>query len=77
MLTRLYRVAVGVFTAPPEDVNTSERLQDLVAMHLDLATSWAWEQRRGVLTRLDIAVLLSADRGTGEALRIPWDRLRV
>jgi len=26
MLVRLYRVAVGVVPAPPEDVNTSERL---------------------------------------------------
>jgi len=32
MLVRLYRVVVGVLPAPPEDVNTAERLQGFLAM---------------------------------------------
>jgi len=70
---RLYRVVVGVFPAPPENVNTAERLQQFVAMRHDLANDWSREQRRGLLTRLDTAALLSADRGAGEGLaRYPW-----
>jgi len=66
MLVRLYRVVVGVVPAPPEDVNMAERLQQFMAMRPDLATCWAREQRRGFLTSLDTAALLSADHGAGE-----------
>jgi len=66
MLVRLYRVAVGAVPAPPEDVNTSERLQGFLAMRLDPELSWSREQRRGLFTRLDTTDFVSADRGTGE-----------
>jgi len=68
MLVRLYRVAVGVVRAPPEDVNTSERLQGFLAMRPDLALSWSREQRRGFLMRLDTTALVSADRGAEEVV---------
>jgi len=68
MLARLYRVVVGVVPAPPEDVNTADRLQQFMAMRPDLAASWIREQRRGVLSRLDTATLMSADRGAGEVV---------
>jgi len=68
MLVRLYRVVVGVVPAPPENVNTSERLQGFLAMRPDLALSWTREQRRGFLTRLDKTALVSADRGAGEVV---------
>jgi len=68
MLVRLYRVAMGVVPAPPEDFNTSERLQGFLAMRPDLALSWAREQRRGFLTRLDTTALVSADRGAEEVV---------
>jgi len=66
IFVRLYRVVVGIVPAPPKDVNTAERLQQFMAMCPDLATSWAREQLRGFLTRLDTAALLSEDRGAGE-----------
>jgi len=65
---RLYRLVVGVVSAPPEDVNTSERLQGFLAIRPDLALSWTREQRRGFLTRLDTTALVSADRGAGEVV---------
>jgi len=68
MLVRLYRVVVGVVPAPPEHVNTSERLQGFLAMRPDLALGWIREQRRGFLTRLDTTALVSADRGAGEVV---------
>jgi len=68
MLVRLYRVVVGVVPAPPEDVNTSKRLQGFLAMSPDLALSWTREQRRGFSTRLDTTALVSADRGAGEVV---------
>jgi len=68
MLMRLYRVVVGVVPAPPEDVNSSERLQGFLAMRPDLALSWTREQRRGFLTRLDTTALVSADPGAGEVV---------
>ena len=58
MLVRLYRVAVGVVQAPPEDVNTSERLHGILAMRPDLALRWSQEQRRGFLTRLATSALV-------------------
>jgi len=69
LLVRLYRVAVGVVPAPPEIVNTSERLQGFLAMRPDLALSWSREQRRGFLTRLESTALVSADRGAGEVVQ--------
>jgi len=69
LLLRLYRVAVGVVPAPPEDVDMSERLQGFLAMRPDLALSWSREQRRGFLTRLDTTALVSADRGAGEVVQ--------
>jgi len=66
MLVRLYWVFVGVVPAPPENVNTAERLLQFMAMRPDLATSWAREQRRGFLTCLDTAALSLADRGAGK-----------
>jgi len=68
MLVRLYRVVVGVVPAPPEDVNTAERLQGFLAMRPDLELSCTREQRRGFLTRLDTTALVSADRGAGEVV---------
>jgi len=68
MLVRLYRVVVGVMPAPPEDVNTAERLPGLLAMRPDLALSWTREQRRGFLRRLYMTALVSADRGAGEVV---------
>jgi len=68
MLVRLYRVVVGVVPAPPEDVNTSERLQGFLEMRPDLALSWTREQRRGFLTRLDTTALVSADSRAGEVV---------
>jgi len=68
MLVRLYRVVVGVVPTPPEDVNTSERLQGFLAMRPDLELSWTREQQRGFLTRLDTTALVSADRGAGEVV---------
>jgi len=68
MLVRLYRVVVGVVPAPPEDVNTAERLQGFLAMRPDLALSWTREQRRGFLTRLPTSADVSADRGAGEVV---------
>jgi len=68
MLVRLFRVFVGVVSAPPEDVNTSQRLQEFLAMRSDLALSWTREQRRGFLTRLDTTALVSADRGAAEVV---------
>jgi len=68
MLVRLYRVVLGVVTAPPEDVNTSERLQWFLATRPHLALSWTREQRRWFLTRLDTTALVSADRGAGEVV---------
>jgi len=68
MLVRLYRVVVGVVPAPPEDVNTSERLQGFLAMCPDMALSWTREQRRGFLTRLDTTALVSADYWAGEVV---------
>ena len=65
---RLYRIVAGVVPAPPQDVNTAERLQKFLAMRPDLATSWAREQRRGILTRSDTAAIFSADRWTGEVM---------
>ena len=49
MLVRLYRVFVGVVPAPPEDVNTVERLQGFLAMRPDLALSWTRGAAAGVL----------------------------
>jgi len=37
-------------------------------MRPDLAMRWPREQRRGFLTRLDTAALLSADRGAGKVI---------
>jgi len=68
MLVRLYRVVVGVVPAPPEDVNTTERFQQFLAMRPDLATSWTCEQQRGFLSRLDTTALVSADFGAGEVV---------
>jgi len=68
MLVRLYRVVVGVVPAPPEDFNTSERLQGFLAMRPDLALSCTREQRRAFLTRLDTTALVSADRGVGKVV---------
>jgi len=53
---------------PSEDVNTFEQLQQFLAMRLDLETILVLERRRGFLTRLETAALLSADRGPGKAL---------
>ena len=39
MLVRLYRVVVGVVPAPPENVNTAERLPGFLAMRPDQALS--------------------------------------
>jgi len=68
MLVRLYRVVVGVVPAPPEDVNTAERLKGFLAMRPDLVISWTREQWRGLRTRLDTTALVSADRGAGEVV---------
>jgi len=68
MLVRLYRVVVGAVPAPPEDVNTAERLQVFLAMRPDLALSWTWGQRRGFLRRQDTTALVSADPGAGEVV---------
>jgi len=68
MRLRLYRPVLGVVPPAHEDVTTSERLQQFLAMRPDLWKSWARKQRRGILTRLDTAAQLSADRGTGEAM---------
>jgi len=69
MLLRLYPVVVGVVAAPPEDVNTSEWLEQILEMRPELVTIWVRGQRRGVLMRLDTAALLSAGLGTEEATR--------
>jgi len=68
MLVSMYRVVVGVVPPPPEDVNTSDRLQGFLAMRPDLALSGSREQRRGFLTRLDTTALVSADHGAGEVV---------
>jgi len=68
MLVRLCRVAVRVVLAPPEHVNTAERLQGFLAMRPDLELSWTREQRRGFLTHLDMAALVSDARGEGEVV---------
>ena len=54
--------------AAPEDVNTAERLQKILSMRPNRATSWIREQRRWFLTRLDTTALVSADRGAGEVV---------
>jgi len=68
LLVRLYRVDMGVVSAPPEDLNTSVRLQGFLGMRPDLALSWTREQRRGFLTRLDTTALVPADRRAGEVV---------
>jgi len=68
MLVRLYRVFAGVVLAPPEDVNTAERIQEFLAMRPDSPLIWTREERRGFLTRLDTTALVSADRGAGEVV---------
>ena len=70
MPVHLYRVVVGVVPAPPEDVNTSERLLGFLAMRPDLALSWTRKQRRVFSTRLDTTALVSADRGAGEVVQL-------
>ena len=73
MLVRLYRVFVVVLPAPPENVNTAERLEQFIAMRSDLATRWAREQLQAILTLLDTAVLLSAGLGARERHALyPW-----
>jgi len=37
---------LGVVLAAPEDVNTAERLQKILSMRPNRATSWIREQRR-------------------------------
>jgi len=72
MLMRLYRVFVGVLPAPPEGVNTAERLQQFMVMRPDLAQILVRQQRRGFLTRLDTTALLSVDRGAREVMHSPF-----
>jgi len=74
VLARLYRVAVGVVPAPPEDVNLIKCLHRILGIGNAFASGWVTEQRRGVLKSFNAAALLSVDRETGEALH-PGQRL--
>jgi len=69
-LARLYRVDIGVASAPPGSVDTAERPQEVLAMRPILSTVWAPEQRQCALKRLKTVALLSADFGTGETVHI-------